>query len=384
MAAPQRETERLAILKELEILDTLPEKALDDLTLLASHICEAPIALLTLLDDKRQWFKSRVGLAVAETPIEMAFCAHAIDQQGLFVVPDAEHDPRFSQNPLVRGDPNIRFYAGSPLVMDNGFALGTLCVIDRVPREMTAGQREALEALGREVVTHLELRRTVSRLRQTQLELQRAQSNSENLLLAVLPESIARRLMRGEQHIADSFDQVSILFADIDDFASIADRESPVQLVEQLDRIFSTFDELVDRHQLEKIKTVGDAYMVAGGLPDPRPNHLQAMADLALDMQAAIGRISAGARHVMSLRIGIHSGPVTAGVIGKRRFAYDLWGQTVSTAAHMESMGLPGSIQVSGAVYAQLKDRYLFEERGEFYIKGSGNVDTYLLEGRRR
>ena len=174
MAAPQQETERLAILKELEILDTLPEKALDDLTLLASHICEAPIALLTLLDDKRQWFKSRVGLAVGETPIDMAFCAHAIDQQGLFIVPDAEQDPRFSQNPLVRGDPNIRFYAGSPLVMDNGCALGTLCVIDRVPRELSAGQREALEALGREVVTHLELRRTVSRLRQTQCELQRA------------------------------------------------------------------------------------------------------------------------------------------------------------------------------------------------------------------
>jgi GAF domain-containing protein len=156
---PQDEKRRLKVLWQYEVLDTVPEELFDDLTELAAHICEAPIALISLVDEKRQWFKSRVGIDVRETSKDVSFCAHAIKQTGLFIVADAAHDPRFAKNPLVTGEPNIRFYAGSPLISPDGYALGTLCVIDKVPRQLRPDQEQALKILSRHVVTQLELRR---------------------------------------------------------------------------------------------------------------------------------------------------------------------------------------------------------------------------------
>ena len=156
---------RLAALQEYQIMDTLPEQAFDDLACLTSVICGTPIALVTLLDSQRQWFKAVHGLSTRETPLEHAFCAHAIHQEGVFLVPDARLDPRFSANPLVSGEPRIRFYAGAPLITPSGVALGTLCAIDRVPRVLTAEQQDALAALARQVIRALEMRRTVGALR---------------------------------------------------------------------------------------------------------------------------------------------------------------------------------------------------------------------------
>jgi len=156
---PQNEKKRLKVLWQYEVLDTVPEEVFDDLTELAAQICEAPTALISLVDEKRQWFKSKVGLTVSETARDLSFCAYAITQSDLFIVSDAARDKRFANNPLVTSEPKIRFYAGAPLITPDGHALGTLCVIDRVPRELRTEQKQALRTLARHVVSQLELRR---------------------------------------------------------------------------------------------------------------------------------------------------------------------------------------------------------------------------------
>src|SRR6187401_2165474 len=189
----------------------------------------------------------------------------------------------------------------------------------------------------------------------THLTLDRLNRENERLLLNVLPAPIAEQLKKQPGIIAQRFDDVSVLFADIVGFTVMSARMSPTELVEMLNGLFSTFDELADRHGLEKIKTIGDAYMVAGGLPEPHPDHLAAMARLALEMQENICQTGHGE---LALRIGLHVGSVIAGVIGIRKFIYDVWGDTVNTASRLESHGAPGRVQVSEAVFQRLQSRF--------------------------
>jgi adenylate cyclase len=208
-------------------------------------------------------------------------------------------------------------------------------------------------------------------------------ARSEGLLLNVLPKSIAERLKREPGVIADAYSDVTVLFADVVDFTPFTERTEPKRVVGVLDQIFSEFDALAERHGIEKIKTIGDAYMVAAGLPDRRPDHAEAMAEMALDMRDAFTRVCRPLGVDLAIRIGIDSGPVIAGVIGRHKFTYDLWGDTVNTASRMESQGVPGAIQVSDATYRLLRDRYDFEDRGEIEIKGKGRRLAYLLVGHR-
>jgi GAF domain-containing protein len=178
---PDHEQQRLETLRGYEILDTEPEAAFDDLTLLASFVCQTPVALISLIDADRQWFKSKVGVSISETSRDIAFCASAILQPDIFIVPDASQDQRFAKNPLVVAEPKIRFYAGATLMTD-GQALGTLCVVDRVPRELSPEQLEVLRALSRQVLAQLELRRNLKRLEQSLAARDRAEAEKERAL----------------------------------------------------------------------------------------------------------------------------------------------------------------------------------------------------------
>jgi adenylate cyclase len=210
-----------------------------------------------------------------------------------------------------------------------------------------------------------------------------ALASSERLLLNVLPRTIAERLKRETGIIADSHDEVTVVFADVVDFTPFTERTAPERVVGVLDEIFSRFDGLAERLGLEKIKTVGDAYMVVAGLPEARRDHAAAGAEMALAMLEEVGRLCAALDLDLAIRVGMDSGPVIAGVIGRRKFIYDLWGDTVNTASRMESSGLPGRIQVTEGVYERLRSRYEFEARGEIEIKGKGRLRAYLLSGRR-
>jgi class 3 adenylate cyclase len=222
-------------------------------------------------------------------------------------------------------------------------------------------------------------RRTLTR-QQRLLEAERARS--EGLLRNMLPESIAERLKQRQEVIADASPQVTVLFTDIVDFTSHAERSPPEATVALLNELFSQFDALTESRGLEKIKTVGDAYMVAGGLPNPRPDHARAVAELALEMLDLAARRSFPDGGPVRLRIGIDTGPVVAGVIGRRRFSYDLWGDTVNTASRMETTGIPGCIQITERTRELLGDRYVLRERGKIQVKGKGKMLTYFLSGR--
>ncbi|MEG4457043.1 adenylate/guanylate cyclase domain-containing protein [Microcoleus sp. N9_A1] len=222
---------------------------------------------------------------------------------------------------------------------------------------------------------------TERKLAQEALKVQ--QEQSEKLLLNILPKPIAERLKAEQSTIADSFAQVSVLFADIVGFTELSARMSPTELVKRLNVIFSHFDQLAEKYGVEKIKTIGDAYMVVGGLPTPRQDHAEAIAQMALGMQAKIAKLSAETGEKLAIRIGINSGPVVAGVIGVSKFTYDLWGDTVNVASRMEGTGFAGRIQVTDVTYELLKDKYLLEMRGVIPVKGKGNMRTYWLLGKR-
>jgi len=221
----------------------------------------------------------------------------------------------------------------------------------------------------------------VQKLHQALQNVIEEREKSERLLLNILPEAIADQLKQEPGAIADGFSNVTVLFADIVGFTELSNRLTPTQAVVLLNQIFSRFDALAEKYNLEKIKTIGDAYMVVGGVPTPRPDHEIAMAQMALEMQAEIQAIGRNFGESLEMRIGINSGPVVAGVIGTKKFIYDLWGDTVNIASRMESHGKPGMIQVSETTFHTLKEHFCLEERGVIQIKGKGEMQTYWLRG---
>ena len=267
--------------------------------------------------------------------------------------------------------------------------ISALDELDSVVRCIEIGAEDYLQKpinpilLRARVNSSLEKKRLRDRERAYLKQLSIEQEKSEKLLLNILPKPISDRLKRGETQIADSFKEVTVMFSDLVNFTKISANIPPAELVRRISKIFSRFDQLAERYDLEKIKTIGDAYMIVGGVPTPRPDHAEAIADMALDMLEAIRQFRQDEEQPFDIRIGIHTGSVVAGIIGMKKFAYDLWGDTVNTASRMESHGLPGSIQISDVTYRYLGDKYLLEDRGKVWVKGKGDMNTYLLKGKR-
>jgi class 3 adenylate cyclase len=217
----------------------------------------------------------------------------------------------------------------------------------------------------------------------THLTIDRLHRENERLLLSILPAPVAARLMSSPDSIADHFPQASVLFADLVNFTVLSGDMAPQPLVAMLDEIFTEFDALAARHRVEKIKTIGDCYMAVCGVPEPRPDHAAALADLALEMVAAMQQFNRSHGTALQLRLGLHTGPVVAGVIGRSKFIYDLWGDTVNTASRMESTGVADRIQVTEAMQQTLAAQFELEARGEVEVKGKGRLRTWFLRSRK-
>jgi adenylate cyclase len=249
--------------------------------------------------------------------------------------------------------------------------------VNELTHRVTVRGKDEISHLGQRVNAMLE------ELQESTEKLQAEQQRAEDLLLNILPEPIADELMQTHASVPHNFDAVTILFADIVGFTQLSSRLSPIQLVEILNHIFSSFDNFAEQFGLEKIKTIGDAYMVAAGLPIPRTDHAEAIAEMALAMQQLTMAFGEEVGEPLQIRVGINTGVVVAGVIGTKKFIYDLWGDAVNVASRMESSGEPGRIQVTTSTYERLKDAYLLEPRGTIQVKGRGQMDTYWLRGRR-
>ena len=283
---------------------------------------------------------------------------------------------------VAQDDPAVRHI---PVIM-----ISALDEIDSIVRCIEAGAEDYISKpfdpvlLGARIDASLERKRLRDREQAFTVELQAEKSKSDALLLNILPASIVERMRRGEVGIADRFPEATILFSDLVGFTSLAGKSSPGQIIEILNSLFSSFDALAKRLKLEKIKTIGDAYMVAGGLPEEQPDHALAVADMALGMMEAVRQIGAQFGENLEARIGIHSGEVVAGIIGQHRFIYDVWGDTVNTASRLESSGLPTRIQISEATYQRINDKFHCELRGPIEVKGKGAMLTYFLGERRK
>jgi class 3 adenylate cyclase len=382
---PSNEAERAAALRSFGILDSLPEIGYDDACQLAAQICQCPVSYIGFMDDDRLWLKSKYGLPpdFEECPREIAFCRITICGVEMVVSPDLSVDERFCDLPLVKGEPHFRFYCGMPLITSEGHALGTLCVMDFQPRQLSFEQLDALRRLSRQLLTQLNLRRQLADLDQARSELATEKARADTLLTNLLPASIADELKHNGKVAPRYIPAATIMFADIKSFTVLAERMAPAQLIDLLDQYFSIFDEIIGRHGLEKVKTIGDAYMAVAGVTGSSRLHAVDASLAALEIQAAMQRMKSQRERsrlpALEARIGLHSGPVISGVIGKHRLTFDIWGDAVNTAHLMEANGESGRVNISDSVAGQLGALFELDPRGGVNAKHKGALRMHFL-----
>jgi adenylate cyclase len=381
---PDNEIERIAAVQTYHVTDTPPEVSYDDIAELAAEICHCPVGLINIIADTQEWLKAKYGLPPDLTCLPRGTaCSTAICQSDLLTVSDLAIDERFADHASVKGEPHFRFYCGMPLINPEGYALGTVCVFDFEPRDLTFEQSESLRRLSRQTMAQLELRRKLIELSNARQSLEVEKRRSDELLLNILPAKIADELKARNEVEPRHYDSVTILFADFKGFTRFAEAAEPRTLVNDLNQYFSAFDEIIARHNLEKLKTIGDAYMCAGGLPEQNRTHPFDACRAALEIQEFMARSNRQREKMRmppwELRIGLHTGPVMAGVVGRKKFTYDIWGDAVNVAARMESSGEAGRIALSESTYNRVKDQFECEHRGQIEAKNKGLLNAYFL-----
>jgi class 3 adenylate cyclase len=390
---PANEPGRLQALKTYAIVDTLPEAGFDEIAELAAQICDCPVALVSFVDASRQWMKAKYGplpADLSECPREISVCRATVCVDDILHVPDLTKDRRFNTSPLVTDGLCLRFYCGVPLITRDGHALGSLCVVDFKPRELSFEQQEALRRLSRQTMVHLELRRQLLERNEMLHELERARdravaekAESDRLLLNILPPSIAEELKTRERVQPRFYDSATVILIDFSGFTRLVETMEPANVIDQLDQHFTRFDDIMAKHRLEKLKTIGDAYLAVGGVPEPNRTHTADAALCALQILDHLAKLNRQ-REKMRLpawqvRIGITTGPVIAGVVGKHKFTYDIWGNTVNIAQRVEAAADPGRISIAESAWHRLKTRFETESRGAVEVKHQGLVNMYYL-----
>jgi adenylate cyclase len=390
---PENEVARNDALRRYRIMDTAPETAFDEVGELAAQICGCPISYVAFIEDDRFWLKAKYGLPpdFISCPREIAFCSVTVCGSEMVLSPDLTQDDRYRDFHFVVNEPHLKFYCGLPLINPEGYALGTLCVMDFVPRDLGFKEQEALRRLSRQVIGQLELRRKLIELDQAMQELEEARNSiaaektrAENLLANILPKSIAEELTTNGKVAPRHFPAATIVFTDFRNFTALSERAEPAMLIGLLDQYFRAFDTIIDRHGLEKLKTIGDAYMAVAGVPNPSRLHVVDACMAAFEMQDAVARLKAQRDKLrlpsLELRVGIHTGPVIAGVVGSRKFTYDIWGDAVNLAARMEANGELGRINVSESVYNHVQSLFDATPRGNIEVKNKAPVKMYFLD----
>lgn len=383
---PENERDRLAALSRYGVVGTPPEMDFDEIARFAARICDCPVAVVNLIADRWEWYKGKCGIpADVNREPRGGICSTTICSNDLLIVPDLAEDARFADHPVVAEEPHFRFYAGAPLINPDGFALGSLCVLDFAPRQITPEQKQMLRWLTAQAVAQLELRRKVAELEQTRQELAEEKQKADDLIRNILPDDIAEELKRTGQVTPRYHEAVTILFTDFKSFTQLAERMEPRALIEELHDHFSTFDEIVTRHGLEKLKTIGDAYMCAAGLAEKTATHAEDCCRAALDIRDYMDRVNrsriASGLPPWEIRIGLHSGGVIAGVVGTKKFEYDIWGDAVNVAALMEAQAEPGQILLSDVTFGLIRDRFETEFGGEVDSVKKGHVRYHVLKG---
>lgn len=389
---PANEDDRNSALRTYRIMDSPPEIAFNEIGELAAQICECPVAYVSFILEDRFWFKSKYGLPDDFTgcPREIAFCSVTVCGSELVISPDLVVDDRYRDFHFVVNEPHFRFYSAMPLVSPEGYALGTICVMDFKPRDLTIQQQESLRRVAHQLVSLLEHRRRMIELDEAMRdldiahqELVRQRSRADDLLEKILPGRIGDEMKAHGKVEPRFYPMASILFADVAGFTQLTERLEPRLLIGMLDRYFAAFDEVLTRHGVEKLKTVGDAYIAVAGVPELDRLHVFHLCLAALEMQQVVQKIRSEREKLrlpfFELRVGIHTGAVIAGVVGSRRFTFDIWGDAVNVASRMESQSEVGRINVSDQVMHYADPYFEFTERGALEVKGKKPIKMHFL-----